>query len=133
MITADDWLVDLARMGEAEARVAVVLLRTQTTISHRYGHIIDLSRGTTRNAIRGAARYGLIAKSVVPCMRCGCVATLTQWVTWAAKPHHERKDTVARYYEAGLEHTLAYGIKCRGDAYAVELDEAVNAYTHDEE
>lgn len=120
MITVDPWLLDLAEKGLSSATIARQLAYAQHNLTRDSGHMLALNDAYVRRKVQQSARAKKIARVMVRCIRCGCVASLADWIGIAAKTEQER----FRFWEAIRQSqgdlAAQFVQTCPGDAKAAE-------------
>jgi hypothetical protein len=125
VIVGDPWLTDLAARGKEQAKVAQVLLRTQTRLAHNLGHILDYSQEHVRNNISGNARLGKTPSCYIRCLRCGQTAFMKHWVEAATMTKAQREAAIARGMELGIAELQRHMQPCDGEATAIKTDQEI--------
>lgn len=121
MMVGSDWLLAEVQRGERGADPARLILRTEILTAHRTGHILNLNGEYQRRKITHAMRYGAVAAVVVPCLRCGWQAKLTDWVRHAMRATDERQAALDLLYSPRHPEDTAYMRPCPGEGYARDM------------
>lgn len=80
VIAVSPWLHDLSLRGAPYTHPAREIMRTQILIRRRRGHVLQLDTEYIRRCIAYSAKYGRVARVIVPCVQCGNQAWLSDWV-----------------------------------------------------
>jgi len=111
-LIGDVWL---ARLADQEGRPGVAaraLLRTQILTYNRAKHLIAFNDQLPRRRIQAAVARGGVPRVYTRCLRCGCTATIQEWIRAASLLSAGRGEVAAAKAAADPYAKIDYLLPC---------------------
>jgi hypothetical protein len=121
MILGSQWLLELAKLGENQSKVARQLIRLQALSYNRLRHEPELDTEYVRRRVVSSARWGHLADVTIYCRICGCQASLSYWYRGLTLPDSERLALLADRRLKEAPEWTAYLRPCPGAEYAEDI------------
>jgi len=130
--TVDPWLLELAERGPSYRIPAHTLALMQHHISRDHGHIVELHDPVMLKYITKAASLGKIPQGNCRCLRCGCVASLTDWITLSLMKHADKAELWDQVRTQHGSEAARFTQICPGAGRADMLLEVLESYAREE-
>lgn len=120
-IVGDIWLAHLVMPGMAGAKLAGMLLRAQVLTFSRRHHLISMNDEFPRKRITQDVPRDKMPRCYARCLRCGCVAWLSDWVKAAPLNDQLIREEIDRLHQRGNDGRIDFLLPCKGQNYMAHI------------